>query len=40
MRARRPYPTDLSDDEWEILKPLILKANPADVLEHTNAESS
>lgn len=28
MRARRPYPTDLSDDEWEILKPLIPKAKP------------
>ena len=28
MRARRPYPTDLSDDEWEILKPLIPEAKP------------
>ena len=28
MRARRPYPTDLSDDEWEILKPLVPTAKP------------
>jgi putative transposase len=28
MRARRPYPTDLSDDVWEILKPLIPEAKP------------
>ena len=40
MRARRPYPTDLSDDEWEILKPLIPEAKPVDVLEHTIPESS
>jgi putative transposase len=28
MSTRRPYPTDLSDDEWEILKPLIPEAKP------------
>jgi putative transposase len=28
MRARRPYPTDLSDDEWEILKHLIPETKP------------
>ena len=28
MSTRRPYPTDLSDDEWEILKSLIPEAKP------------
>jgi transposase len=28
MSARKPYPTDLSDDEWAILKPLIPEAKP------------
>jgi putative transposase len=41
MRTRRPYPTDLSDDEWEILKPLIPEAKPGGrPREHTNPESS
>src|SRR3954447_17179210 len=26
MLTRRPYPTDLSDDEWEILCPLVPEA--------------
>ena len=26
MPARRPYATDLSDDEWRILEPLVPKA--------------
>jgi putative transposase len=28
MSTRRPYSTDLSDDEWKILKPLIPEAKP------------
>jgi putative transposase len=28
MLTRRPYPTDLSDDEWEILRPLVPEAKP------------
>jgi hypothetical protein len=41
MSTRGPYPTDLSDDEWEILKPLRShKPNPADAPEHTNQEGS
>jgi putative transposase len=28
MSARRSYPTDLSDDEWEILQPLVPGAKP------------
>src|SRR5918999_1277866 len=28
MSTRRPYPTDLSDDEWEILKSLVPEAKP------------
>jgi putative transposase len=28
MSTRRPYPTDLSDDEWEILEPLIPETRP------------
>jgi putative transposase len=28
MSARRPYTTDLSDDEWEILEPLVPNAKP------------
>jgi len=28
MSTRRPYVTDLSDDEWEILKPLVPNAKP------------
>jgi transposase len=28
MPSRRPYSTDLSDEEWEILRPLIPKAKP------------
>src|SRR5438128_640925 len=24
-RTRKPYPTDLSDEQWEILEPLLLK---------------
>ena len=26
--ARRAYPTDLSDDEWRVLEPLIPPAKP------------
>jgi putative transposase len=26
--ARKPYPTDLSDDEWRILEPLVPEAKP------------
>ena len=29
MSTRRRYPTDLSDDEWELLRPLIPEAKPA-----------
>jgi putative transposase len=28
MSPRRPYATDLSDDEWKILKPLVPEAKP------------
>jgi putative transposase len=28
MSTRSPYPTDLCDDEWEILKPLVPRAKP------------
>ena len=28
MAARSPYPTDLSDDEWRILEPLVPDAKP------------
>ena len=28
MSARSPYPTDLSDDEWRILEPLVPDAKP------------
>ena len=28
MPARRPYSTDLSDEEWEILQPLVPDAKP------------
>jgi transposase len=28
MPARRPYATDLSNDEWQILEPLVPKAKP------------
>lgn len=28
MSTQRPYTTDLSDDEWEILEPLVPKAKP------------
>ena len=28
MSARRPYATDLSDHEWEILRPLVPEAKP------------
>jgi putative transposase len=28
MSSRRPYPTDLSDEEWWILEPLIPEAKP------------
>ena len=28
MYLRRSYATDLSDDEWEILEPLVPKAKP------------
>ncbi len=28
MPARRPYSTDLSDEEWEILRPLVPEAKP------------
>jgi transposase len=28
MLTRRPYSTDLSDDEWEILRPLVPEAMP------------
>jgi transposase len=43
--ARRPYPTDLSDDEWAILAPLLPPAKPGgrprstDVREVLNAIS-
>jgi transposase len=29
MSARRPYNTDLSDDEWQILEPLVPNAKPS-----------
>jgi putative transposase len=28
MSTRSPYPTDLCDDEWEILEPLVPRAKP------------
>src|SRR5215211_4292001 len=28
MSPRSPYATDLSDDEWEILEPLVPRAKP------------
>ncbi len=28
MSTRRPYSTDLSDEEWEILEPLVPDAKP------------
>jgi putative transposase len=28
MSTRSPYPTDLCDDEWEILEPLVPTAKP------------
>jgi transposase len=28
VSARRPYATDLSDDEWKILEPLVPDAKP------------
>ena len=28
MPTRRPYSTDLSDEEWEILEPLVPDAKP------------
>ena len=28
MSTRSPYPTDLCDDEWEILEPLVPEAKP------------
>ncbi len=28
MKSRRSYPTDLSDEEWEILQPLVPEAAP------------
>ncbi len=28
MSSRRPYATDLSDDEWAILEPLVPKTKP------------
>jgi putative transposase len=28
MPARRPYATDLSDDEWRVLEPLVPRAKP------------
>jgi putative transposase len=28
MPTRRPYSTDLSEDEWEILRPLVPEAKP------------
>ena len=28
MPTRRSYPTDLSNDEWEILRPLVPEAKP------------
>ena len=28
MLTRRPYPTDLSDEEWEMLRPLVPEAKP------------
>lgn len=28
MPARRPYSTDLSDEEWEVLRPLVPEAKP------------
>ena len=40
MLARRPYATDLSDDEWKILEPLVPEAMPGGRLKHTNQESS
>ena len=28
MKSRRSYPTDLSDEQWTILKPLVPEAKP------------
>jgi putative transposase len=28
MEPRKPYPTDLSDKEWELIKPLVPEAKP------------
>src|SRR5262245_22421987 len=28
MKTRPPYPTDLSDNEWELIKHLVPKATP------------
>jgi len=28
VKSRRSYPTDLSDEEWTILKPLVPEAKP------------
>ena len=28
MPKRRPYPTDLSDEEWAVLRPLVPEAKP------------
>ncbi len=28
MLKRRPYPTDLSDEEWAVLRPLVPEAKP------------
>ena len=40
MPTRRPFPTDLSDDEREILKPPVPEAKPGGRPELTQRESS
>jgi transposase len=30
MPTRRPYPIDLSNEEWQILEPLVSEAKPGD----------
>jgi transposase len=30
MPTRRPYPIDLSNEEWQILEPLVSESKPGD----------
>lgn len=37
--GRKPYPTDLSDEQWEILEPLVPAAQPGpQPIKHTRRE--